>query len=177
MFDHVIDAATAKHLASLREKRVGRELEECKRCFSIKLVNNDLFIWEATVATVEDGRVSSLRIEFPEAYPFHAPVLRFATHAFPHPKVKRDGVLRLEVLQDSWSPSIRMVDLLGGDFSLRTLLNDQSFAKSTSCVSLRTLTSTLASWATNVGIAPSHMHGKACGERARLVRYAKIATR
>lgn len=53
----------------------------------------------------------ALELEMPPEYPFKAPKVKFLTKIY-HPNVKSDGQLCNEVLNDGWSPQLKIPEVL-----------------------------------------------------------------
>merc|ERR1712037_289126 len=83
-----------------------------------------LFEWIATVNgpadSVYDGLKYKLRLEFPAAYPYTAPTVKFVTPCF-HPNVDQHGNICLDILKDKWSAAYTVETVL---LSLQSLLGE-----------------------------------------------------
>ena len=109
-------------------KRISKELEELRKdppanC-SAGPVDDDLFIWEATLMGPTDsayeGGVFNLSIKFPPDYPFSAPKVYFKTRIY-HPNINAKGGICLDILKDRWSPALTISKVL---LSICSLLTD-----------------------------------------------------
>ena len=81
-----------------------------------------LFEWIATVHgpadSVYDGLKYKLRLEFPAAYPYTAPTVKFVTPCF-HPNVDQHGNICLDILKEKWSALYEVRTIL---LSIQSLL-------------------------------------------------------
>ena len=108
--------------------RIKRELEMLtntppSNC-SAGPVDDDLFHWEATIMgpvdTPYEGGIFKLNIEFPAAYPFKPPKVKFITAIY-HPNINSSGGICLDILKDQWSPALTISKVL---LSICSLLDD-----------------------------------------------------
>ena len=67
----------------------------------------------------EKGRFGLL-INLPDDYPFKAPKIKFTTRVF-HPNVSSSGDICVDILKESWSPSLTIIKVL---LSISSLLNE-----------------------------------------------------
>ncbi len=109
-------------------KRLQKELNEiCKdtpaNC-SAGLLNNDLFMWQATIIgpteTPYEGGIFHLKMTFPTDYPFKPPSVTFTTRIY-HPNINENGSICLDILTKEWSPALTISKLL---LSICSLLNE-----------------------------------------------------
>lgn len=89
----------------------------------------NLFCWEAGIpgkkGTDWEGGVYSLRIDFSNSYPSHAPVVTFTPVIF-HPNVYSSGRVCLSILTDEWRPAISVKQILMGVQDLLDTPNENS---------------------------------------------------
>ena len=88
-------------------------------------MGSDLFHWQATILGPPDSPYSdgcfSLRIQFPQDYPFTPPKMQFTTKIY-HPNINESGGICLDILkQDNWSPALTISKVL---LSILSLLTD-----------------------------------------------------
>jgi len=86
------------------------------------LVGDNLRKWKATITGPEkspyEKGIFTLDIEIPTEYPFKPPKVLFQTKIY-HPNVKSDGSICMPILNEQWSPQIRISEILK---ELRNLL-------------------------------------------------------
>ncbi|KAM9758038.1 ubiquitin-conjugating enzyme E2 C-like isoform 2-T2 [Menidia menidia] len=84
--------------------------------------SDNLFKWIGTIdgaqGTVYEGLRFRLALDFPPAYPYQAPRVRFLTPCF-HPNVDQQGSICLDILKDRWSALLDARSLL---LSIQSLL-------------------------------------------------------
>lgn len=109
-------------------KRLQKELMTLMMC-SDKSVSafpdgENLFKWVATISgpkdTVYEGLTYKLCMEFPNSYPYAAPVVRFTTACF-HPNVDTGGNICLDILKEKWSALYDVRTIL---LSIQSLLGE-----------------------------------------------------
>jgi len=109
-------------------KRLGKELQDLQKdppadC-SAGPVGDDLYHWQATIMGPKDspyqGGCFSLRIQFPQDYPFKPPKLQFTTRVY-HPNINENGGICLDILKENWSPALTINKVL---LSICSLLTD-----------------------------------------------------
>ena len=105
-------------------RRIKKELLEMKteppqNC-NAEPINDNLFIWQASLTAPEDtpysGGVFKLKLNFPSDYPFKPPKISFKTKIY-HP----NGSICLDILKSKWSPALTISKVL---LSLLSLLSD-----------------------------------------------------
>ncbi|XP_037045262.1 ubiquitin-conjugating enzyme E2 C [Bradysia coprophila] len=84
----------------------------------------NIFKWIGTIAgpidTVYTGHKYRLQLEFPNSYPYSAPVVKFLTPCF-HPNVDVGGTICLDILKDKWSALYDVRTIL---LSIQSLLGE-----------------------------------------------------
>ncbi|KAF5188036.1 Ubiquitin-conjugating enzyme e2 e2 [Thalictrum thalictroides] len=110
-------------------RRITRELKDLQKdppssCSSAGPVKEDLFNWEATIIGPTDspfaGGVFTVKINFPQDYPFKPPKVSFITKVY-HPNINSNGNICLDILKESWSPALTIAKVL---LSISSLLTD-----------------------------------------------------
>jgi len=100
-------------------RRLAKELKEMEKTplewATAAPVDENLYKWKATITgpdnTPFEGGRFDLELEMPLEYPFKAPKVKFNTKIY-HPNVKSDGQLCNEVLNDGWSPQLKIPEVL-----------------------------------------------------------------
>lgn len=84
----------------------------------------NLFKWIGTICgpkeTVYDSLKYKLSLEFPNSYPYTAPVVKFLTPCY-HPNVDSGGNICLDILKDKWSALYDVRTIL---LSIQSLLGE-----------------------------------------------------
>lgn len=66
----------------------------------------NLFKWIGTISgpndSVYENQKYKLSLQFPNSYPYTAPIVKFITAVF-HPNVDTNGNICLDILKDKWS--------------------------------------------------------------------------
>lgn len=85
---------------------------------------DNIFRWIGTIQgpldTVYEGQKYKLQLEFPNAYPYSPPVVKFVTPCF-HPNVDLTGAICLDILKDKWSALYDVRTIL---LSIQSLLGE-----------------------------------------------------
>ncbi|XP_063698370.1 ubiquitin-conjugating enzyme E2 C [Culicoides brevitarsis] len=84
----------------------------------------NFFKWIGTITgpegTVYQGQKYKLSLDFPNSYPYTAPVVKFVTPCF-HPNVDLSGAICLDILKDKWSALYDVRTIL---LSIQSLLGE-----------------------------------------------------
>lgn len=84
----------------------------------------NLFKWIGTIKgpvdTVYSDQTYKLSLEFPNSYPYSAPVVKFVTPCF-HPNVDLGGTICLDILKEKWSALYDVRTIL---ISIQSLLGE-----------------------------------------------------
>ncbi len=103
---------------------INQEIEKSNENISVKLVNDELIHWNATiigpVGSPFEGGNFTLDITFPSEYPFKPPVIKFLNKMY-HPNISTIGAICLDILKDQWSPALSIFKVL---LSISSLLMD-----------------------------------------------------
>lgn len=106
------------------QKEMGELVKNPLENISAGPISDNIFKWEATIigpiGTPYEGGIFKVAIDFTTDYPFKAPKCNFITKVF-HPNINSAGCICLDILRDSWSPSLTVSKLL---LSICSLLND-----------------------------------------------------
>lgn len=85
---------------------------------------DNIFRWIGTISgpldTVYSGQKYKLQLEFPNSYPYAAPLVKFVTPCF-HPNVDISGAICLDILKDKWSALYDVRTIL---LSIQSLLGE-----------------------------------------------------
>eukprot|EP00484_Ammonia_sp_Unknown_P000713 CAMPEP_0197020452 /NCGR_PEP_ID=MMETSP1384-20130603/1230_1 /TAXON_ID=29189 /ORGANISM="Ammonia sp." /LENGTH=147 /DNA_ID=CAMNT_0042448077 /DNA_START=13 /DNA_END=456 /DNA_ORIENTATION=+ len=109
-------------------RRLSKEAQEMEQdgveSISAGPVGDDLFKWQAMIMGPEnspyEGGVFMLELNFSADYPFKAPKCKFLTKIY-HCNINDKGGICLDTLRDSWSPAIKIQQLL---LMIQSLLTD-----------------------------------------------------
>jgi ubiquitin-conjugating enzyme E2 E len=116
-----------KAIISQNIKRIQKELVEMTvdppaNCAAEP--EESLFNWKASIAgpkqTPYQNGIFNLSIKFPEEYPFKPPIVKFKTKLY-HCNVGNEGEICLDILTKSWSPALKISQVL---LSICSLLSD-----------------------------------------------------
>lgn len=84
----------------------------------------NVFKWIGTITgpkdTVYQGQKYKLSLEFPNSYPYTAPIVKFVTPCF-HPNVDLSGAICLDILKEKWSALYDVRTIL---LSIQSLLGE-----------------------------------------------------
>lgn len=87
----------------------------------------NLFTWIGTISGPKDSVYETLKFklsfQFPNSYPYTAPVVKFITPCF-HPNVDTNGNICLDILKDKWSALYDVRTVL---LSIQALLGQLNF--------------------------------------------------
>lgn len=94
---------------------------------------DNLFHWKATVQgpadTVYEGLSYKLILDFPSAYPYSAPCVKFDTPCY-HPNVDPNGNICLDILKEKWSALYDVRTIL---LSIQSLLGEPNNESPLNC--------------------------------------------
>lgn len=86
--------------------------------------DGNLLVWKATIEgpsdTYYDGMKFKISLEFPEDYPYTAPVVKFVSPMW-HPNIDMAGNICLDILKERWSAVLNVQSVL---LSLQSLLGE-----------------------------------------------------
>ena len=107
-------------------RRLKQELaslsKETPEGMSASPIEDNLLKWQAMIfgpeGTPLEGGIFELSLDFPEEYPFKAPLVKFISDVF-HPNVFSNGHICLDILRDRWTPTL---DIRGLLISIQSLL-------------------------------------------------------
>eukprot|EP01087_Luapelamoeba_hula_P008236 TRINITY_DN204_c0_g1_i1.p1 TRINITY_DN204_c0_g1~~TRINITY_DN204_c0_g1_i1.p1 ORF type:complete len:151 (-),score=20.70 TRINITY_DN204_c0_g1_i1:156-608(-) len=115
-------------MAGASQRRLAKELTEIERSplewAQAAPIGDNLYRWKATITGPDgspfEGGKFELELEMPLEYPFKAPKAKFLTKIY-HPNVKSDGQLCSEVLNEGWSPQLKIPEVL---LTIRQVLSE-----------------------------------------------------
>lgn len=111
----------------MAQKRIQSELTDMQRtppanCSTGPAEGEDFFHWQMSIMGPEEspfqGGVFSLDIKFPMDYPSKPPKINFINPIY-HPNISANGDIRLNCLNDQWSPALTISTVL---LSINSLL-------------------------------------------------------
>lgn len=86
--------------------------------------SDNLFRWIGTISGPKDSvyetQTYKLSLQFPNSYPYSAPLVKFLTSCF-HPNVDNNGNICLDILKDKWSALYDVRTIL---LSIQSLLGE-----------------------------------------------------
>eukprot|EP01084_Bolivina_argentea_P099340 178572_1 len=109
-------------------RRIAKELKDIEQnppqnC-SAGPISDDLFQWKASIIGPNDtpykGGTFLLHVELPDDYPFKPPKVSFITKIY-HSNITDNGYIKLDILNDNWSPALTISKVL---LSICSLLSD-----------------------------------------------------
>jgi len=107
-------------LSRTMNKRLTKELGELTNeplpfTKGVGLTGDNLYKWKVTILgpdkTPYEKGVFQIELDIPTEYPFKPPKLKFVTKIY-HPNVKSDGGFCADILSESWSPQLKISDVL-----------------------------------------------------------------
>ena len=112
----------------MAQKRITKELNDILKnpmtFGSVKILNNNIFHWQATILGPDDTPYKKgiffLNIRFDQTHPYNPPKITFINKVF-HSNININGKISLAILNDEWSPVITIHKIL---LSIRSLLAD-----------------------------------------------------
>lgn len=107
-------------------KRLLKELkaiEDTAGCYTVGMVNDDIYHWEAFIIGPDDspyeGGTFRLDIRIPTDFPSNPPQIRFKTKIY-HPNIHYIGKICIDILQSKWNSTWSIDKILLGIILLLT---------------------------------------------------------
>jgi len=101
-------------------KRISKELKDIQdladdSLFEVFVTEDNILDWKVMIKgpknTPYEGGLFMLHVVFPQQYPFQPPKVQFVTSIY-HCNVSSEGRLCLNVLRDSWTPSLTFIKVM-----------------------------------------------------------------
>lgn len=114
---------------ALVTKRITREIQKLEKDslpYGIRVIpgKENIMEWEAYITggkdTPHDNLEYKLLVTINSDYPRKPPSIKFISKIF-HPNVYRDGKICIDILQNQWAPTLRIVSAL---VSIQSMLDD-----------------------------------------------------
>ena len=104
----------------IRIKRDLSRISKCKDLFEIDIDDN-ICVWNVLIKGPKEsyyhGKKYNIRVNFTNNYPFDPPKIIFKDKIF-HPNIDTKGNICLDLLKESWQPTIPMKTILKSILSL-----------------------------------------------------------
>ncbi|OAY70404.1 ubiquitin-conjugating enzyme E2-17 kDa-like [Ananas comosus] len=113
----------------LRVRRIRKEWKDLLidppgSCSAGPVTDDDLFIWQGCIIGPDNspfaGGIFLVDMHFPPDYPFMPPKVVFRTKVF-HPNIDSEGNIKVDILENQWSPALTLSRVL---LSIGSLLTD-----------------------------------------------------